>query len=127
MNSSVFIDGGSGIHDVITLTANDVMKIRITRVPIERLKRELVVAGPNEIDPIRTHTHNRNAARRTDHCVGPGIVQTTLLGVPLKLLKTVGLMLRVTAQITNQQTTCSLGQIPRDIAWRVVHHHGTVA
>ncbi len=127
MNSSVFIDGSSRIHDVITLTANDVVKVRITRVPIERLQRELIITGSNEIDPIRTHTHDWNAAGRTDHVVGPSIVQTTMLRVPLKLLQAVGLVLRITAQITNQKTTCTLGQIPRNVAWRVVDHHGTVA
>ena len=126
MNSSVFIDGSSRVHDVIALTANNVMKIRITRVPIQRLEREFVVTGSNEIHPIRTHPHNRNAAGRTNHCVGPGIFETTLLGVPLKLLQTVGLILRVTAQITDQETACALGQIPRDIAWRIVDHHSTV-
>ena len=62
MNSSVFIDGSPRIHDVIPLPANDVMKVRITRVLIERLEREFIITGSNEIHPIRTHAHNGNAA-----------------------------------------------------------------
>ena len=61
MNLSVFIDGSSRVHDAIALTANQVMKVRITRVPIKRLEREFIISSSNEVRPIRPHTDNGNA------------------------------------------------------------------
>ena len=61
MNLSVFIDGSSRVHDAIALTANQVMKVRITRVPIKRLEREFIISSSNEVRPIPPFTDNGNA------------------------------------------------------------------
>ena len=61
MNSPVFIDGCPGVHDVIALAANHVIKVRITRVPIKCLEREFIISSSNEVRPIPPFTDNGNA------------------------------------------------------------------
>lgn len=127
MNAAVFINHGTGKHDVITLTANDVMKTFFTAGHVDGLEGEAVVPGTDQVDRIGRDTDNGNRTGRTHFPVNPGWLQLALTGVPAKILHPLRLIAGIAAEQTDQNALRSCRRVPGNIPWLVVDDQCIVA